>query len=364
MHMPRKFTGPRVLGPYLLPDGRWRVVLVETPGERTDSTHPTEAIAKKYKAILESELRQPVATLGEAIAEYRKHQTSKGNKPLSVNGTEWRLRRFFPDMELGLEMLTQKRCQEYYDALVAHYKSASSHRNILAEARSLLRFAVKNKWVRSNPLEDVHGVGRRNEGKPQLRHVEARSFYEHAIKHAAEADKTLTRLRAMAGMCALVLAMRATEIISRVGRDVDEEGRLLWIPDSKTKAGKRQIEVPPELAELLHDRAKSVGQTGRLFPFRREWVLKSVYRLCKETGVLRVSAHGLRGTHSTLAQQAGATSHLVAATLGHENPRITESAYTDRTEAAKVESRKSFAVLKGGLATEGNESKAKRAGKR
>jgi hypothetical protein len=31
--------------------------------------------------------------------------------------------------------------------------------------------------------------------------------------------------------------MRATEIVSRVVRDLDDEGRLLWIPDSKTEAG-------------------------------------------------------------------------------------------------------------------------------
>ena len=32
----------------------------------------------------------------------------------------------------------------------------------------------------------------------------------------------------------MVMGMRANEIVSRVVRDLDDDGRLLWIPDSKT----------------------------------------------------------------------------------------------------------------------------------
>ena len=34
------------------------------------------------------------------------------------------------------------------------------------------------------------------------------------------------------------------EITSRQVRDVDDRGRLLWIPASKTPAGRRTLEVP------------------------------------------------------------------------------------------------------------------------
>ena len=37
---------------------------------------------------------------------------------------------------------------------------------------------------------------------------------------------------AVAAMMALVMGMRASEIVSRVVRDLDDDGRLLWIFDS------------------------------------------------------------------------------------------------------------------------------------
>ena len=46
---------------------------------------------------------------------------------------------------------------------------------------------------------------------------------------------------AVAAMMALLLGMRATEIVSRVVRDLDDNGRLLWIPTAKTEAGKRTL---------------------------------------------------------------------------------------------------------------------------
>jgi integrase len=64
----------------------------------------------------------------------------------------------------------------------------------------------------------------------------------------------------------------------------------------------------------------------------RYWLLRSVQRICKEAGVPIVPAHGLRGTHATLAVDAGATSHLVAAALGHESFSTTARHYA-RAEA-------------------------------
>lgn len=38
----------------------------------------------------------------------------------------------------------------------------------------------------------------------------------------------------------LLLGLRAGEVISRVVRDLDDDGRLLWIPDAKTAKGRLQ----------------------------------------------------------------------------------------------------------------------------
>ena len=133
---------------------------------------------------------------------------------------------------------------------------------------------------------------------------------------------------------ALLMGMRASEIVERTIRNLDDGGRLLWITDAKTQAGVRRLEVPPQLQAHLQRMARGKPQGDRLFGRNatRYWVLRSVQRICKAAGVPMVPAHGLRGTHATLAVSAGATSHLVAAALGHESFTTTARHYA-KTEA-------------------------------
>jgi hypothetical protein len=67
--------------------------------------------------------------------------------------------------------------------------------------------------------------------------------------------------------------------------------------------------------------------SARLFPHSRHWVRANVKRLCRKAGVPEVTAHGARGIHATIAAQMGATSHLVAAALGHGSTTVTERHY-------------------------------------
>jgi hypothetical protein len=55
----------------------------------------------------------------------------------------------------------------------------------------------------------------------------------------------------VAALVTLVMGLRAGEVVSRIVRDRDDEGRLLWIPDSKTESGKRTLQVPDFLRAYL-----------------------------------------------------------------------------------------------------------------
>lgn len=59
----------------------------------------------------------------------------------------------------------------------------------------------------------------------------------------------------------------------------------------------------------------------------RFWLLLHVKRLCRLAGVPVVCTHSLRGLHASVATDAGATSHMVAAALGHSSPAITQAHY-------------------------------------
>jgi integrase len=129
--------------------------------------------------------------------------------------------------------------------------------------------------------------------------------------------------------------MRASEIVQRVGRDLDDNGRLLWIDAAKTEAGRRVVSVPEELRPHLKKLAAAVGPDGRLWNHRPPWVRAQVKRLCQAAGVPEVTAHGLRGGHSSLGIEAGLSPQVVAATLGHASPSMTLAAYA-RPEAVSA----------------------------
>src|SRR5690348_485354 len=94
---------------------------------------------------------------------------------------------------------------------------------------------------------------------------------------------------AVAAMMALVMGMRASEIVSRVVRDLDDGGALLWIPDSKTLAGRRKLEVPELLQAYRVKLARERDSQAALFGEHwRDWPRKWVQRICKVAGVPKV----------------------------------------------------------------------------
>jgi integrase len=181
--------------------------------------------------------------------------------------------------------------------------------------------------------------------KPQLRIDEARRWMARAIELADAGEAG-----AVAAMMALLLGMRASEIISRVVRDLDDDGRLLWIPDSKTEAGKRTLRVPDVLHPYLEQLAANQKPDAKIFGEHwRDWPREWVGKICNEAEVPVVCAHSMRGLHSTLAMDAGVTGHVVAASLGHEHVSTTIESYAKPEAVAGAQQRRTLRVLAGGV---------------
>lgn len=128
--------------------------------------------------------------------------------------------------------------------------------------------------------------------------------------------------------------LRPSEIIERVVRDVDVFTKSLFIERAKTEAGDRKVEIPEVLWPHFQARIKGKKPLEPLLPndngsfYGRAFVLGNTRRICKALGLHRMTAHGLRGSHSTIAQEGGATGHLVAQQLGHANEKVTQDHYT------------------------------------
>ena len=52
---------------------------------------------------------------------------------------------------------------------------------------------------------------------------------------------------AVAALMSLLMGMRVSKIADRIVRNLDDDGRLLWITDAKTQAGVRRLQVPETL---------------------------------------------------------------------------------------------------------------------
>ena len=192
--MARRSKPERVLGPYRHYN-RWRVFLVSAGGEKILTDYESEEEAKQVVRSLKKELAKAGdRTIRDARDKYEEYmRDDKGNKPRSIDATAWRLKIFFPEEDLLIEDLTPSRCKGYYDALrtrpmptTKRPLAVDSHRNILAEAKSFLRWCVGKRWIHRNPLDEVTGMGRRRHGKAQLRIDEARRWQAKAIEFADE----------------------------------------------------------------------------------------------------------------------------------------------------------------------------------
>ncbi len=334
--IPMRQSGERVHGPY--PHfNKFRLVL-DRNGKREKLTFATEreALARKEELLKEIQGR----TVSDAVRAYKAHLRDRGVRGTSIDRAEAHLRRFFQfdaKSETGervryfhtggfVEDLTAKKCDALYATLRSEV-AVDTHRNALVAAKSFGAWCVKQAWLRSNPLDGIEPVGQRNRGKQQLRIDEARKLVDLCISKANAGDDA-----AVGVLTALLMGMRVSEVTDRTVRDLDDEGRLLWIEVGKTKRSRRTLEVPavlrPYLIALAKDRAPTEqlitrDKTPRGNKRGRQWLRHWLEVYCDEAEIPEVCMHSLRGLHATLATEAGVSSHAVASALGHTSPAVT-----------------------------------------
>jgi integrase len=286
--------------------------------------------------------------LRAAVDAYLEHLRDAGCAQSSLGTAEHRLWHL-----LGLPANADRparwvlgRGDELYSAAQVK-RAACTHRNELAVGKAWGKFCVAQRMLRSNPFADVHPVGRARRGieRPQLRVDETRALADLCL---ARGDDP-----ALAVLTALMMGMRASEVVGLSVRDIDDGGRLVWVAAAKTVAGVRKLKVPEVLRVRLLALASDRPGEAPLFTDRdgerptRDWLHYYSDVLCRAAGVREVGPHGLRRTHSTLATAAGATGELVAAQLGHTSPAITHASYIDPLAASSAQTTRALDAITG-----------------
>jgi integrase len=348
---------------------------VDDEGRRHPVYFATEKEALAAKALIDRKIESLTSTtISEALQAYELFLRDKGNLTQSITDTMRELNRFFTDQDITIRSLTKEDGIRLYKELAASTKvvrkekrdaagnviqeevrepiKPDTHRHMLLQARSFLRWCVAKEWTPINALEGVQGIGKKRKGKKQLRIDEIRKWEETALKLAYARDEG-----ALAALMTLYLAPRASEITKRRVRDVDDEARLLIIEDAKTEAGTRSVEFPAILRPLIlaHIDGRAKGeylfqtQTKEKGPHWRDWPRENIQRICRLAGVPLTTAHGMRGLHSTLAIEDGTSSHAVERQMGHEDfDKTTAQHYVAPGTVQKQQARRLWKVIEGG----------------
>ncbi len=338
---------------------------------RTFATRPAAVEWKDAQRAAIQESRGSQRRVGEAIDAYERHLEHEGHRQAAE--TVRRLRSFFAGEEATpIGDLTAHSCGRIYEAVTKRkatiWKGAgderrlveldrpiasTTHRGMLTHSKTFLGWCVERRWLKANPLGSVKPKGELKHGKRQLRIDEARKWRDEALRQAMKEPG------AVAALCALVLGLRATEIVTRQVRDLDDQGRLLWVDDigdftTKTAAGRRTVVVVPSIRPFLRRLAKGQQPDALLFgvdkrgrPHTRSWVLWWVKRICEDVEVPVVGSHAMRGLLSTLARLRGLEVDVIADMLGHAGTEVTRRSYIDPRASARADQSASMRVLEG-----------------
>jgi integrase len=339
--MPRRKAGARVLGPYYQKDrARWRVIAVGFDGRRQAPDYfSDETEARAYAARLQEALERRLT--GEAIDGWEEHLRAIGKKDITIQADVCRLNNML-DRADPLAIITADYLEDRGNSYVQAGGSPNYADTMVWSARRLVKWAVKQGWMNPVDLSEIHVQGERRAGKAQLTMDEARVLLTAALLDGTPRQRRLGVAAAMA----LLMGLRAGEIVNRVVRDFDNQGtELRVLVKTKNKSSVRIVEIPselqPRIAELCRGKAPDdpiISHDGQ--PYSRTIVRNFTHELCDLAGLPRVCAHGLRGTHATIAWERAATSHVVAAALGHTSDRMTRKHYASPDAVKTAEVRK------------------------
>lgn len=234
-------------------------------------------------------------------------------------------------------------------------KKGLSNRSInilLQRLQSIMDEAVEDKVIDANPVSRRHKLaGAKPKRRSFLEADMVRDMLDAAsdLEREAQRNRKVSRRAIVATLC--LSGLRRAELCdARVGH-LDLPHHRIRVPDAKTQAGVREVELPLWLADELREHLAylrslrlPVGPRAFLFPTmkggRRDpnrlndrIVQKVAARAssnrseCGLSELGQVTPHTLRRTYASLAIAAGRDPKFVMGQLGHTDPEFTLRVY-------------------------------------
>ena len=263
--------------------------------------------------------------------------------------------------EIRLQKLTARDIQQYYTWLMDEKKLSPNtvikHHNLLTNT---LNAAERQEYITKNPMRAV--------SPPKKRQREAKFYTPEQL--GILLDKAVgTRLELPVFICAY-LGLRRGELCGLRWSDVDLEHQTITIENTRTQAGKKEIEkgtktasstrtlyLPDTLCDMLKAAREHqqvcraeyknayddndyvvVMEDGR--PFRPNYLSELFSKFLADNDLPKIVLHELRHTFASLSNQAGIPAYNIGKALGHSTPATTQKIYThllDQTHTQAVE---------------------------
>ena len=225
------------------------------------------------------------------------------------------------------------------------------HHNLLTNT---LNAAERQEYITKNPMRAV---------SPTKKRQREAKFYTPEQLGVLLAKAVGTRLELPMFICAY-LGLRRGELCGLRWSDVDLEHHTITIENTRTQAGKKEIEkgtktasstrtlyLPDTLCDMLkaakeHQQACRatykntviVMEDGR--PFRPNYLSELFGKFLADNDLPKIVLHELRHTFASLSNQAGIPAYNISKALGHSTPATTQKIYThllDQTHTQAVE---------------------------
>lgn len=263
--------------------------------------------------------------------------------------------------EIRLQKLTARDIQQYYTWLMGEKELSPNtvikHHNLLTNT---LNAAERQEYITKNPMRAV--------SPPKKRQREAKFYTSEQL--GTLLDKVVgTRLELPVYICAY-LGLRRGELCGLRWSDVDLEHKTITIENTRTQAGKKEIEkgtktasstrtlyLPDTLCDMLKAAKENqqacraeyknayddndyvvVMEDGR--PFRPNYLSELFGKFLADNDLPKIVLHELRHTFASLSNQAGIPAYNIGKALGHSTPATTQKIYThllDQTHTQAVE---------------------------
>jgi integrase len=331
---------------------RYAVVVRDRTGRQIKRSAMTLAEAKALKASLVTDIRRgEFRELSRAtFADYARQwtetytgRTGRGIRPDTLAGYADELRRFaVPHFgRMRLAEVEPRDIKAYVTELSRRGFAPNTVRLALAPVRAMFATAVEEGLIRSNPASGIRLPSRPLTGDEDDED-RVKALSEEELARVIEAVRPEWRLFVT---FVAHTGMRISEAIAVRWSDVDlEAGRVhvrrRWFAGTyappKSRFGKRQIPLSPDLAEALARRRDAFrpaadelvwpNRSGN--PLDPPNILSRVLKPAGQAaGVPWIGWHTLRHTCGSILFRHGANAKQVQHWLGHHSPAFTLSVY-------------------------------------